>query len=205
KGGDEFSQLYWFDAGDRGITLLTDGGRSQNAGAVFSPDGRRLAWASTARNGTDRDVWILETDGGEPSGKPRLLLQEGGNWSPLDFSPDGARLLVSKYVSINESHPGVVDVASGKLELFPVEGGKAAFGDFRFAPDGKAVYFVSDEPFEGRPSEFRTLRYHDPATGTLLQLSAPDWDVTEFEIAADGRHLAYVRNEDGISRLTVLS
>ena len=55
----------------------------------------------------------------------------------MDFSPDGKRLLVMKYVSAAESYPGVVDVATGKLELFPVDGGKAAFGGFAFAPDGK--------------------------------------------------------------------
>ena len=201
KGGDEFSQLYWFDAGDRSTTLLTDGKRSQNGGALFSHDGTKIAYASTARNGTDRDIWIRDA----ATGRSRLLLQEGGNWGALDFSPDGSRLLVSKYVSINESYPGVVDVASGKLEMFPVDGDKAAFGDFAFAPDGNSVYFVSDEPFEGRPSEFQTLRHHDPESGRLEQLTAPDWDVEAFEIADDGRHLAYVRNEDGIFRLTVLS
>jgi dipeptidyl aminopeptidase/acylaminoacyl peptidase len=201
KGGDEFSQLYWFDARTRATTLLTDGKRSQNGGTVLSRDGALMAYASTARNGTDRDVWIRDT----ASGSARLLVQQGGNWGAMDFSPDGRRLLVSRYVSANESYPGVVDVASGTLEMFPVEGGKAGFGGFRFAPDGKAVYYVSDEPFEGRPSEFQTLRHHDPASGRLQQLSAPDWDVDGFEVADDGRHLAYVRNEDGIYTLTVLA
>jgi dipeptidyl aminopeptidase/acylaminoacyl peptidase len=201
KGGDEFSQLYWFDARTRNTTLLTDGKRSQNGGTVLSGDGALMAYSSTSRNGTDRDIWVRDTQ----SGQARLLVQQGGTWGALDFSPDGSRLLVSKYVSANESYPGAVEVASGKLEMFPVEGGKAAFGGFQFAPDGKAVYFVSDEPFEGKPSEFQTLRYHDPASGRFVQLSEPDWDVDGFEVADDGRHLAYVRNEDGINRLTVLA
>ena len=201
KGGDEFSQLYWFDAQTRGTTLLTDGKRSQNGGTVLSRDGSLMAYASTSRNGTDRDIWVRDTR----AGTSRLLAQPGGNWSATDFSPDGKRLLVIKYVSANESYPGVVDVDSGKLELFPVDGGKAAFGGFAFAPDGKAVYFVSDEPFDGRPSEFQTLRYHDPASGRFEQLSKVPWDVDSFEVSGDGRHLAYVTNEDGINKLGVLS
>ena len=202
KGGDEFSQLYWFDEPTRSITLLTDGKRTQNGGASISHDGGLMAYSSTARNGTDRDVWVRDTR----AGTSRPLVTAGGSWNPMDFSPDGKRLLVMKYVSANESYPGVVDVASGKLELFPVDGGKAAFAGFKFAPDGKSVYFISDEPFGGKPSEFQTLRFHDPDAGKFEQLSGDiPWDAEGLEIAEDGKHLAFVTNEDGISKLHVLS
>lgn len=202
KGGDEFSQLYWFDEQSRSITLLTDGKRTQNAGAVISRDGGLMAYTSTARNGTDRDVWVRDTR----AGTSRPLVAAGGSWSAMDFSPDGKRLLVMKYVSANESYPGVVDLATGKLELFPVDGGKAAFAGFKFAPDGKSVYFISDEPFDGKPSEFQTLRFHDPDAGKFEQLSGNiAWDVDGLEIAEDGKHLAFVTNEDGIDKLHVLS
>ncbi|MDQ3160293.1 MAG: hypothetical protein M3Q51_04625, partial [Pseudomonadota bacterium] len=116
KGGDEFAQLYWFDSATRSTTLLTDGKRTQNGGTVLSRDGVQMAYTSTARNGTDRDVWIRDTK----TGASRALVTAGGSWGAMDFSPDGSQLLVMKYVSAAESHPGVVDVASGKLELFPV-------------------------------------------------------------------------------------
>ena len=202
KGGDEFSQLYWFDNATRSITLLTDGGRSQNGGTTLSRDGGLMAYSSTARNGTDRDVWLRNTRTGET----KLLVDAGGNWSPMDFSPDGTQLLVMKYVSAAESYPGLVDVASGKLQLFPVDGGKAGFGGFAFAPDGKSVYFVSDEPLQGKPQEFKTLRYHNPDSGKFEVLTANiPWDVEGFTLSDDGRHLAYTTNEDGIDRLHLLS
>lgn len=202
KGGDEYSQLYWFDYPTRSTSLLTDGGRSQNGGATLSRDGGLMAYGSTARNGTDRDIWLRNTRTGES----RVLVDAGGSWTPLDFSPDGNQLLVMKYVSAAESYPGVVDVASAKLEMFPVDGGKAAFGGLAFAPDGKAVYFISDEPLQGKPQEFKTLRYHDPATGKFEVLTARiPWDIQGFTIAEDGRHLAFTSNEDGISKLRVLS
>ena len=202
KGGDEFSQLYWFDEATRSTTLLTNGGRSQNGGVELSADGGLMAYSSTARNGTDRDVWLRNTRTGES----RVLVDAGGSWTPLDFSPDGKELLVMKYVSAAESYPGKVEVATGKLTLFPVDGGKAAFGGFAYAPDGKAVYFVSDEPIGGKPQEFKTLRYHNPASGKLEVLTAHvPWDVDGFAIAEDGRHLAFTSNEDGISRLRVLA
>jgi dipeptidyl aminopeptidase/acylaminoacyl peptidase len=196
-GGSEFWQLYWYDLATRESRLLTDGKRSQNTRPLWSHDGRQLAWSSTARNGTDYDVWVRDM----ATGQARIALQAGGLWNVADFSPDGKRLLVIRYVSINESYPGEVDLATGKLEMFPVDGGKAAFSAFRYAPDGRSVYFVSDEQ-----REFMTLRHHDPAGGapTLISGHVP-WNVQGLAIAADGRHLAYVTNEDGISKLRVLT
>ena len=201
-GGNEFSQLFWFDLGSRETNLLTDGQRSQNRGPLFSADGKLLAYSSTSRNGRDTDIWVRDMQ----TGKSSAVLTEGGSWGPLDFSADGKQLLVIRYVSINESYPGEVDLQTGKLTLFPVDGGKAAFGGFQYAPGGQGVYFISDEPFKGKPSEFKTLRYHDPESGTLEQLSgAIPWNVDAFEIADDGRHLAFVANEDGIDTLHVLT
>ncbi|MEZ5460514.1 S9 family peptidase [Dokdonella sp.] len=201
-GGDEFSQLYWFDLGTRDTTLLTDGKRSQNSGPLFSADGNLLAYTSTSRTGKDYDIWIRDMQ----AGTAKTVVTEGGAWGAMDFSADGKRLLVIHYVSINESYPGEVDLETGKLRMFPVDGDKAAFGDFRFAGKDNAVYFVSDEPFKGKPSEFKTLRYHDPASGDYKQLSGDiPWDVDALEISDDGAHLAFVSNEDGIDTLHVLS
>lgn len=202
KGGDEFSQLYWFDFGTRNTTMLTDGKRSQNGGAVFSPDGTLMAYAGTGRNGTDRDIYVRNV----ATGETKTVVTEGGSWGAMDFSPDNKELLVSRYVSAAESYPGAVNLEDGKLEMFPVDGGKASFGGFAFAGDGKSVYFVSDEPIQGQPQEFQTLRWHEPASGKLEILTRGiPWDVDGFTISDDDRHLAYVTNEDGISKLHVLA
>ncbi len=197
EGGSEFWQLHFFDLATREIELLTDGKRSRNEAVVLSHDGKSLAYSSTARNGSDGDIWVRDL----AAGKPRLLASPGGTWYPLDFSPDGKRLLVAQYTSVADVRPGVVDVTTGKLERFPVAGGKAGFSAFKFAPDGQAVYYISDEE-----SEFRTLRYHDPEAGTGPTLLTPDipWDIANLAIADDGRHLAFVSNQDGIDRLSVL-
>ena len=197
EGGSEFWQLYWYDLATRESTLLSDGKRSRNEAPVWSHDGAQLAWSSTTRNGTDTDIWVRDMN----TGAARAMVTEGGAWFASDFSPDGERLLVQRRVSINEIHPGVVDLASGKLEMFPVDGGTAGFGPFLFGPDGKQVYYVSDEE-----TEFLTLRHHDPAGGAPRALSADiPWNVQWLDIAPDGKHLAFVSNEDGIGKLHVRS
>ncbi len=201
RGGDEFSQLYWFDLASRDVQLLSDGKRSQNGGPVFSDDGRWLAYAGTGRNGKDRDIYLRDMQGG--TGK--RVLETEGSWSALGFSPDNTQLLVMRYLSASDSRPGVIDLASGKLTMFPVDGGTASFGRFAFAPDGRGVYFISDEPLDGKPQEFKSLRFHDTATNKVTRVGpAIDWDVQGFDISPDGRALAYTSNEDGITRLRVL-
>ncbi len=196
-GGSEFWQLYHYNLDSREVTRLSQGERSRNSSTLWSHDGRQLAYTSTERNGTDSDIWLLDM----ASGQRRAIVTEGGSWSASDFSPDGKKLIVIKYVSANESWPGEVDLETGKLRLFPVDGGKAAFGSFLFTPDGRGSYFVSDEE-----SEFQTLRHHDIANRTFTVLSKHvPWDVEGVSLSGDGRHLAYVTNEDGISRLRVLA
>jgi len=194
-GGSEFWQLYWFDLATREVKLLTDG-KSRNDSPVWSHDGTKLAYNSTERNGTDTDVWVLDL----ASGERHAVVTEGGAWEPTDFSPDGTELLVQKGVSINEVYPGVVKLDTKKLTMFPVDGGKAAFGAFRFAPDGKGAYYTSDEG-----SEFLTLRFHDLKTNKVTDLSKKiPWDVEEFALSDDGAQLAFVTNEDGFGTLHLI-
>lgn len=194
-GGSEFWQLYWFDLDTRETKRLTDG-KSRNESPLWSRDGRRLAYSSTERNGKDTDVWVLDLD----TGAKKAVVTDGGAWAATDFSPDGKELLVQQYVSINDVRPGVVDLAGGKLTRFPVDGGKAAFGAFRFAPDGGRAYYTSDEG-----SEFRTLRFHDMRTNKITSLSGHiPWDVEEYALSHDGSRLAFVTNEDGFGVLHLL-
>ena len=196
EGGSEFWQLYHYDFARREPVLISPPGRSRNEYPLWSHDGKTVAFTSTARNGKDSDIWIRPLNG-----EPRAVLTEGGTWYASDFSADGKKLLVSRYVSINESYPGELDLESGKLTLFPVDGGKAAFEQFRYAPRGDAVYFVSDEN-----SEFKRLQLHAPGMALTEVLTADlPWDINRFDIADDGKHLAYVSNEGGISRLSVVS
>lgn len=192
EGGSEFWQLYRYDLATREATRITDGQRSRNESPLWSHDGTQVALTSTMRNGRDSDIWVKTGDA-----PARVVLQEGGTWFATDFSRDGRKLLVMRTVSINESYPGELDLATGKLEMFPVDGGKAAFGPFRYAPDGKGAYYTSDEG-----TEFRTLRYHAPGMAEPVMLSENiPWDVTGFDIADDGKHLVFATNEDGIGKL----
>ena len=91
-GGNEFAQLYRYDTADGRVTLLTDGGRSQNGGMVWSRRGDRIAHGSTRRNGADRDLYVM--DPANPKSDRLVMQAAGGGWGVLDWSPDDASLLV---------------------------------------------------------------------------------------------------------------
>ena len=195
-GGNEFYQLYRLDLATGDVTLLTDG-KSRNDTPLWNRAGDRLAYVSTRRNGTDTDLYVM--DPRDPR-TDRLLAQlEGGGWEPLDWSPDGSRMIVMEYISINESYLWLVNAANGEKTLITPKGGgeKVSYGSARFSGDGKGVYVTSDQG-----SEFQLLRYADLGSTQFKALSGHiPWDVESFEVSHDGAAIAFVTNEGGISKL----
>ncbi len=194
-GGAEFFQFYRYDAGTGDVTLLTDG-KSRNTSAVWSRDGRLAAFSSTRRNGRDSDIYVM--DPADPKSARLVLQVGGGGWYAGDWSPDGRLLLVNEQRSIADSSIFLVDVGTGKKDLLTPE--KASYGGGVFTPDGKGLYLASD-----LDSEFLRLAHMDLTTRKLTFLR-PDlrWDVSDLALSRDGRLLAYVVNEAGMSKLRVL-
>ena len=197
-GGNEFRQIYRYDMPAGTITLLTDG-KSQNGELVWSTAGDRVAYGSTRRNGKDRDLYVQ--DPLQP-GSARLLTElTGGGWEALDWSPDDRRLLAVEEISANETNLWLFDVATGQKTLLTPKGAEpvAYFGG-QFAADGRSVLVATD-----KDSEFQRLARIDLATGKHTYLTSHiDWDVDGFALSRDGKTVAFVTNEDGVSRLRLL-
>lgn len=198
KGGGEFYQLYRYDLADGRITLLTDG-KSRNSGRRWSHSGKLLAYTSTARNGKDNDIHLL--DPRDPRTDRTLVEVSGGGWGIADWSQDDAKLLLLEYVSINESYLYFADTKTGARSILTQKGGdKVSSGGARFSADALTVYATTD-----KDSEFRRLVKIDVATGKHTPLTAHiPWDVDEFEVSPDGAVIAFVTNEDGVGVLHLL-
>ena len=194
-GGNEFAQLYRYDLADGRTTLLTDGGRSQNGGVIWSTKGDRLAYGSTRRNGTDRDVYVMNP--GDPKSDRRVLQVTGGGWGAVDWSPDDAKLLLVEFVSVSKSSLWVVDAASGQKTLLTDDKAPVAYAGAEFSGDGKGVYVTTD-----RDSEFQRLGLIDLTTRQFTPFTSDlKWDVEGFDLSPDGRTIAFVLNEAGVSKL----
>ena len=197
-GGGEAYQLYRYDPSTGRITLLTDG-KSRNTGALFSHDGRLLAFTSTVRNGTDNDIWVLDPD--KPAERRMACEVQGGGWGLSDWSPDGSQLLLTEFLSANESKLWLCDVKTGKRErLTPEKEEPVSREGAAFSKDGREIFLASNEGGEfkqlGRMA--LTERKFEPMTKDI------PWDVESLALSPCGEKIAFTTNEDGISVLHVI-
>jgi dipeptidyl aminopeptidase/acylaminoacyl peptidase len=196
QGGDENAQLYYYSSSSN-VQQLTKG-KFLHGSPIWSHDGKRVAFYGNERDGISYDVYVVDIGS---TAAPRLVA--GGQqdtWYPLDWSADDRKLLLWKYVSINESYLYIADVYTGTITPVDDGGRKVGIKSARFAPDGRGIYMASDED-----GEFAQLRYLDPISHEVRKLTDKiPWDIEDFDVSIDGRYVAYVANEDGRSRLIIL-
>ncbi len=198
-GGNEFSQLYRFDFATNKTTLLTDGKRSQNGGMRWNRQGNKIAYATTKRNGKDRDIYSMNPM--DPTTDRKILENKGGGWSADDWSLDGSKLLVGESISINESSIYLVDVNAGtKTRILPEKNERTSYQAISYSSDDKGFYLLTN-----KDSEFDRLAYYELATKKISYLtSSINWDVESADLSDDGKQLAFVTNENGLSKLYVM-
>ncbi|HEV7520015.1 MAG TPA: prolyl oligopeptidase family serine peptidase [Candidatus Angelobacter sp.] len=199
-GGGEWFQIYRYDIANGNVTLLTDG-KSRNTGRSFAHGDNRIAYSSTRRTGKDNDIYVMDPT--DPKSDKLLLQLEGGGWGVASWSSDNKKLLVVNEVSANETYLWLVDVATGEKKLLTPKAGdvQVAYGGGPFSKDGKGFYTTTD-----RDSEFQRLAYFDLATMKPTYLTSEiKWDVDEVDLSDDGKTLAFVTNEDGISKLYLMN
>ncbi|WP_053082689.1 prolyl oligopeptidase family serine peptidase [Chryseobacterium angstadtii] len=198
-GGNEFGQLFKLDLKTLESKLLTDGGRSQNGGVTWKKDGSGFYFSSTKRNGGDRDIYYMNPL--KPEDTQLVLELKGGGWGISDLSEDGKKLLISEYVSANDSYLYLFDLETKKLEPITDREEKGVVqvaGTFSKNPD--EIFYVTD-----RNNEFSRLAILNLKTKkTEYITSSIPWNVENYDLSKDQSKLAFVTNESGINKLYIL-
>jgi dipeptidyl aminopeptidase/acylaminoacyl peptidase len=198
SGGDENFHLYYFDEFAGSVTALTSGeGRNENP--VWSKDGKQIAFRSNKRDGTNWDIYVTSPDS---AGEARRVFEGNSQWwIPVEFSPDGSKLLLVKYISVVDTELYIVDLATGEASIIRENGAKAAYFPIDFTRDGAGIFLTSDAG-----SEFQTLRLYDIESATFSHLTADiPWNVGSADISADGRKIVFAVNANGRSELHIRS
>ncbi len=199
-GGNEFSQIFRFDLYNNKVTLLTDGKRSQNGGIVWNNKGDLIAYGSTKRNGQDRDIYIMNPL--DPASDHRVIENTGGGWYVVDWSPDDASLLLAEEISVNESRLYQINIATGsKTRLIPEKDERSSYYGICYSKDGKGIYLITNK--EG---EFNQMAYFDIPTRKMKIITGSiPWNIQDADVSKDDSRLAFVTNENGLSKLYILS
>ena len=198
-GGNEFGQLFKLNLKNMESTLLTDGGRSQNGGMKWKKDGLGFYFSSTKRNGGDRDIYFMNPL--KPKETKLVLQVEGGGWSIDDISADGNNLLISEYVSANESFLYMFDVNTKKLEPITDRSEKQIVqGDAQFSKNADEIFYVTD-----RDNEFNRLAMMNLKTKKITYFTTDiPWEVANYTLSKDKSKIAFSTNEGGLVKLYMM-
>ncbi|CAA9407409.1 MAG: Acylamino-acid-releasing enzyme [uncultured Rubrobacteraceae bacterium] len=195
-GGNERSQLFLLgQGGGEERDLTRDPGAIHYSGG-FSPDGARVAFTATRRNGTDFDVFVQDV----PDGEPEVVWEVSGYHTVSGWGPDGSFLIVARHRSNTDNDLYRLDLESGEATLLTPHEGEARFRSPNVTPDGGRLYLATD-----RDGDFVRLARLDLATLELGYLTPDDHDVEEVELSPDGRLLAVTRNVGGYSDLMLFN
>ncbi|MEE4209824.1 MAG: S9 family peptidase [Parvularcula sp.] len=195
-----------------GYTLLTQDGRQEervlaasdafNNFGDFDEDGDRFVFASTQRNGTDFDIYLVE-DGSEPE----EIYRGKFGFYPQAWRPGSDDVLVTETRGEDGNVLHLLDVTNGELTtLFDPEV-TSAYGSFVFKPDGSGFWMATNHD-----REFAGLAYFDlaayeengDAEAALSFVKEPEKrDVEDIALVGE-RYLAWTENDNGYSKIGIM-
>ena len=153
-----------------GVVKLTDS-KSFNGQPGWSPDGKKITFASDRRNHQGRmEIHVMDADGTNVRRLTTLPSDAIYEDAPR-FSPDGSRIVFNRYIT----DPGrsalfTVRVDGGGLKQLTPWGNGA--GDADYSPDGKKLVF---EAYPNTPNNF-----HKECFGEI------------YTVDSDGQHLTNI-------------
>ncbi|RFB05861.1 amidohydrolase family protein [Parvularcula marina] len=178
----------------------------------FSPDGEMIAFTSDREGGDN--IWVMNVDGSDKrsitSEKFRLLNEP-------DWSPDGTYIAARKHFTTARS------LGTGEVWLYHLGGGggvalvekpgssyQKELGEPVFSPDGGSIYYTRST------SGGNTFVYADDSNGEIFAIEKYDLETGDRSDviggaggavrptpSPDGRKLAFVKRERGLSGLYV--
>ncbi|WP_417688034.1 alpha/beta fold hydrolase [Pseudidiomarina sp.] len=195
-GGNEFSQLFLLDPDSGDYHMISDG-ESRNGAVVWNQEGDKIAYQSTRRDGRSNDIWVMNPTIPDQA-ELALAAPDGSWWGPVDWHPNGEKLLVVQYRSITDVKIHELDLNEGELKL--LEGsdiGSNANFPLAYRKDGAGYFFTTDQF-----SDFTQLAYRNTTTNEVRVITKDiNWNVDNFAMSDDGTEAAFTINEEGMSQL----
>ncbi|WP_378184816.1 S9 family peptidase [Aquimarina sp. W85] len=197
-GGNEFSQLYWYDMNKRTYEMISDG-TSLNFGVRWSNRGDTFAFTSSRRNNKDFDIYI--SDMKSPKTATLTIDRGNGYWTVSDWSPDDSKLLVTQFLSSTKSNSYIYDITTKELTQINDDTKEAVFLAKFWDKSGKKIYAITSQG-----KEFNMLVAYDIETKKLTYVTDKiAWNIDDVTLNSSRDMAAFTVNENGYSRLYLLN
>lgn len=195
SGGNERQQIFTISGDGAEPFRLTHDDNAIHDPGTMNSDGSYILYRSNARNESTFDVLGMSTSGGDAE----MWLQDGGQVQPIAISPDGSRAIIAK---INGNLDGdLLLVERGKDPVNLTEhDGEQWVSSASFTPDGIHLLYLSN--LDDEYVSLRRMNLHTRVVEVVF--SAGEWDVADFSLSKDGKHIAVSVNENGASRMVLL-
>jgi dipeptidyl aminopeptidase/acylaminoacyl peptidase len=187
QGGNELNHLYVIEA-DGSEKDLTPGDGLKAEFSGFNHAGDAFWVASNERDAKFFDLYRYDA---KTYARERVYENNEGYEIGV-VSDDGRWIALGKTRTTNDNDLYLLDTQGGKIAHLSAHEGDAQFSGEDFSPDGKYLYYTSNEG-----SEFARLRRYDLAAGTHEDVQREPWDITNTVISHNGRYRVTAINADG--------
>lgn len=194
RDGDEQYQFYLVKPDGTQTVPLTSNPKVRHQFGGWSQDGKKIYYASNARNPQFFDCYVMDVD----THQEQRVYQKDAPMSAAALSNDGRTMAVTENISNFDSRLYLVDVASGQARFVTPHKGDARYNPIGFSEDDKTLYLTTDQD-----REFVNLAALDVAAGSLKYLQDEKSDVESVTLSPNARTLAYASNRDGYLQVSL--
>jgi Tol biopolymer transport system component/C-terminal processing protease CtpA/Prc len=172
-------------------------------GAIWSPDGKQIAFASD-RYG-NFDIFVMPARGGEA----KRLTYHSTAETPFSFSPDGKSIVFGAARMDAATNRQFPTGSMPELYSVPVEGGRVSqllttpAEDAKYSADGKLLYYHDKKGGENvwrkhhTSAITRDIWVYNPQAGTHTKLTSFAGEDRSPVLAADGKTIYYLSEAGG--------
>ena len=186
-GGDELDHLYVIES-DGSEKDLTPGKDLKAQFSGFNHAGDAFYVATNERDPKFFDLYRYDA---KTYARERVYENKAG-YDLGVISDDGRYIALGKTRTTNDNNLYLIDTTNDKIVHLSPHEGDAQYSGEDFSPDGKHLYYTTNEG-----SEFAKLRRYDLVAGTHEDMQSEPWDIVRAYFSHNGKYRVVAINVDG--------
>ena len=192
-GGNENDHLFLLDTTGTARDL-TPGDSLKAVFVDWAGDDSSFFYATNGRDRRFFDVFEMPVT----TLAPRLVFRDTVGYQVAAISPDRRWMALQRALTTQNSEMYLRDMQTGEMRHLSPHEGDVQYNPQAFSPDGKYLYYTTDEG-----SEFAWLARYDLATGRRDTVERPSWDVDFAYFSKHGKYLVAGINADARTEIRV--